>query len=503
VDGKAGFRAFCAGLVIGLAAPAAGDPCADRAACCVHPAACVITDKQSLAEITVDAMVPGGIGSLQLGTYVSGGGDLTGVAPHPLTPCDLSSLTLDLEPAAALAAVDHLWLLSYDTPKVVDFGAPVKTVVVLVAVDHDPFPEEGLESTVWGSNTADLAAFPVGWQLATLNVIWKQGWEEPAECEPGDNADDFVGQYTFPGEGFRYVAVHAGYSITIFDDPTHLTWTTSHDDSAHAGWQSDDDETDAIGTPLCATDAVAVDAGADVTAALGETPCLEGAATSAVGIAQLAWDLDGDGDVDAGGAQQCTACDAIGERTATLFAIDSAGCAGSDTVRVTCECPAAPAAGCRSSLATGGGTLSLDGERGSLVWSWKKGAATATADFGDPTVGTEYRLCLYDATAGTPSLALDALLPPGEGWKETKTGFRYKSETGSPDGVREVGLKEGVDGKARLRVRGKLMTLPPQPLAQDTEVVAQLHHSGGTCFESQFSAPAKKNAARKFKDKSD
>lgn len=505
MDVRAGFGAVWAGLAIGLAAPAAGDPCADPAACCVHPAACVITDKQSLAEITVDAMIPGGVGSLQLGTYVAGGDDKTGVAPagYPDFPCGLSSDILEMEPAAALAAADHLWLLSFGTPKVVDFGAPVKTVVVLVAVDHGPFPEEGLESTVWGSNSADLAAFPVGWELGTLNVIWKQGWEEPAACEPGDNADDFVGQYTFPGDGFRYVAVHAGYSITIFDDPTHLSWASLRDDSDLPGWQSDDDEIDAIGTPLCAADAVTVDAGADVTAALGETTCLAGSATSAAGIAQLAWDLDGDGDVDATGAEGCAACDAVGGRTATLFAIDSQGCAGSDAVRVTCECPEAPAAGCRGSLAAGAGTLALDGERGSLAWSWKKGAATPSADFGDPTADTEYRLCLYDAAGGPPSLALDALLPPGEGWKATKNGFQFKNKTGAPDGVREVALKEGPDGKARLRLSGKLMTLPSQPLAQDTDVVAQLHHGGGTCFESRFSAPAKKNDARKFKDKSD
>lgn len=490
-------------ILLGLAGPAAADPCADRAACCVDPAVCVITDKASLAAITVDAMIPAGAESLRLGSYVAGGSNLTGVAPigYPDQRCGLSNRLLDLAPAEALGAVDHLWLASFEVPKVVDFGAPVKSVLVLVAVDHAPFPEEGIESTIWGSDTPDISGFPAGWQLATLNSIWKQGWEEPAECEPGDNADDFVGQYTFPSEGFRYVAVHANYSISIFEDATHETWNPEKDDHVLPGWQSDDDEIDAVATPVCAADAVAVDAGPDLSAGLGDTTCLEGSAQSAAGVSQLAWDLDSDGDVDATGAQACVTCEAIRDRTATLFAIDGLGCAGSDTVRVSCGCPAEPAAGCRGGVAPRAGKLALGAAKGTLAWSWKKGAATMPADFGDPTKDTAYRLCLFDGVPDAASLRLDAALAPGPGWKATRSGFRYKAPRGSA-GLTSLRLKAGAAGKASFAAEGSGLALPALPLAQG-EVVAQLFESGGGCFESRFSAPAKKNDAGRFKDQSD
>jgi hypothetical protein len=468
----------------------------------------VITDKQSLASITIDAMVPGGTASLQLGSYVAGGDDVTGVSPsgYPAQRCGLSNELLDLEPAAALAAVDHLWLASFETPKVFDFSGPVKTALVLVAVDHAPFPEEGIESTVWGSDTPDIAGFPAGWELATLSAIWKQGWEEPAECEPGDNADDFVGQYTFASNGFRYVAVHANYSITIFDDPAHSTWNPQKDDSTLPGWQSDDDEIDAVATPVCEPDAVVVDAGPDVSAPLGGEACIQGGAEAGNAVSQLAWDLDGDGDVDATGAEACVPCSAVGERSATLFAIDGVGCAGSDTVRVTCTCPTAPADACRGELASGAGKLSLGAAKGTLAWSWKKGVETAVGDFGDPTKDTAYRLCLFDEAAGTATLAFESPVAPGEGWKATRRGFRYKrpklatAKAGEP---RAIQLKAGADGKATLAVAGKGMALPALPLQQADEGVVQLFHSEGACFESRFAAPARRNDARAFKDRSD
>jgi len=504
---RASFFVWSAAIV-GLGGPAAADPCADPAACCVDAAVCVITDKESLVAITLDAMIPGGPASLQLGSYVTGGDGLTGVAPsnYPAQPCGLSNKRLDLEPAAALAAADHLWLASFETPKVFDFGAPVKTAIVLVAVDHEPFPEEGIESTVWGSATPDISAFPAGWELATLSTIWKQGWEEPAECEPGDNADDFVGQYTFPSDGFRYIAVHANYSITIFDDATHATWNAERDDSELPGWQSDDDEIDAVGTPVCAAGSVVVDAGPDIAAPLGSTTCIQGSALSVAGIRQLAWDLDGDGDVDATGAEGCVPCSGIGERSATLFALDEAGCAASDTASVSCSCPEEPADGCRGAVAPGAGKLALGAWKGTLGWSWKKGAATAAADFGDPTQDTAYRLCLFDEADGAPSLVLDAALAPGAGWKATRNGFRYKRPVMDPAagaGLRTLRLKAGGDGKAALTVAGKGMALPTLPVSQAEEVVTQLISSGGACFESRFSAPARRNDAKAFRDRSE
>jgi hypothetical protein len=499
-----GFLVLGAALGLEAAHAGAGDPCANPANCCVDPDTCVITDKQSLAAFTFDATIPGGVGSLVIGSYVSGGDNTTGVAPalFPATVCGLSNRVLNgLLPADMMAAVDHQWLASYETPTVVDFGIPVNTVLILPSVEHPPFPEGGIEGTVWGSNSPDTASFPQGWQLATLNAIWNQGWEEPPQCEPGDNSDDFVGQYTFPDAGFRYVAHHANFSVTIFEDPSHQTWTELQDRNADvAGWQSENSELDAIAAPACTQGSVSVDAGPDVTARLGETPCLQG--TADPGVTQLAWDVDGDNEVDVTGAEGCVPCDTVGTRTATFFGLDGDGCAGTDSAVVTCECPAAPADGCRAPTKAGAGKLSLAAAKGTLSFSWKKGAATTASELGDPTRDTEYRVCLFDETEGTASLVLDAALAPGTGWKATKKGFAYKAPKGSPPpaGFKSLKLKSGAAGKASVALKGKAMTLPTLPLSQGDEVVAQVFQSQGTCFQSRFAAPAGKNDTKKFKD---
>ncbi len=70
-------------------------------------------------------------------------------------------------------------------------------------------------------------------------------------------------------------------------------------------------------------------------------------------------------------------------------------------------------------------------------------------------------------------------------------------------GLRAVRLKAGADGKAALAVTGKGMALPPLPVSQSDELVAQLFSSGGACFESRFAAPARRNDAKAFRDRSE
>lgn len=309
-----------------------------RAQVCANAVSYVVTDKVTLAGLTVDEMISC---DFRLGVYVTGGdgGNAgTGVAPAgaPGNLCGLSFAGTGETPASALNSLDHHWLQSTVTPKVVDFGSAVSSAFVFVAVDHAPFPEEGIESTVWGSNSSTIAGFPAGWTLATLTTIWKKGWIEPAQCEPGDNADDFVGQYTFAGAGFRYVAVHANCSISIFDDPSHGTWA-SPDDSAVPGWQSYDDEIDAVGTPVCASGSVVADAGPDRTGAPGQQVCFDaGGSTAPAGIATISWDLNCDGVIDATGPSACTTCSGTDCRQVTVFVTDLCGCVDTDTARFGC-----------------------------------------------------------------------------------------------------------------------------------------------------------------------
>jgi hypothetical protein len=310
------------------------DPCAGGA-CCVDSATCVITDELTLAQLTVDATISC---QVQLGTWVSGGAS-TGLAPafFPGNACGLSYSGTVESQASAINGLDHHWLQTTDVPIVMDMGVPVNTAIVFPSVDHDPFPEEGIESTVWGSNSPSITGFPTGWTLGTLTTIWKRGWEDPAACQGQDNADDFTGEYSFPGAGFRYIAVYASGSISIFQDPTHTTWTGANDDYSPDGWQTDDNEIDAVGTSVCAAGDVVANAGPDQSSLAPSQICFDGSgSTASGGIATLSWDLDGDGVIDHSGPTACIPCTADGEGDVRLFATNQCGCGSSDTAHWTC-----------------------------------------------------------------------------------------------------------------------------------------------------------------------
>lgn len=310
------------------------DPCAGGA-CCVDAAACVVTDRVTLGQLTVDAMVTCPV---QLGAWVSGG-TATGIAPagFPVNQCGLSWSNTNQPPASALHALDHHWLETTGAPIVVDMGSPVTNVFVFQSVDRLPFPEEGIESTVWGSDAPSVAGFPAGWTLAALTTIWRRGWEEPPGCHGQNNADDFTGEYGFPDTGFRYIAVYASGSLSIFQDPGHTIWIATNDDHGTPGWQSQDNEIDAVGTPVCDLGTVVASAGPDQVGAIPGQICFDGAGTLAGnGVATLSWDLDGDQVIDAAGATVCIPCKAAGEGVVRLYATDGCGCGDSATARWAC-----------------------------------------------------------------------------------------------------------------------------------------------------------------------
>lgn len=106
---------LCPVLLMVVVGPArAVDPCAGGA-CCVNPATCVVTDKQTLAGLTVDSVVPC---DFTLGTYCTGGG-ATGLAPadYPNTLCGLSFSGDPATQADALNSLDHIWLQSTTLPR--------------------------------------------------------------------------------------------------------------------------------------------------------------------------------------------------------------------------------------------------------------------------------------------------------------------------------------------------------------------------------------------------
>lgn len=183
-------------------------------------------------------------------------------------------------------------------------------------------------------------------------------------------------------------------------------------------------------------------------------------------------------------------------------------------------CDATPRASCRKPVAPNASTFQVKDNpldtKDAMSWTWTKGAATALSDFGDPVNGTtSYMLCVYDESAGVPTAVMTLNVPPGGNcagklcWAAKKTGFLYKDKNLTNDGIMQLQLTAGAAGKAKIVLKGKGERLPmPVPLgfadfAQDTAVIVQLVNSDGTCWEADFSAPAKKNDLKQFNDKSD
>jgi hypothetical protein len=154
---------------------------------------------------------------------------------------------------------------------------------------------------------------------------------------------------------------------------------------------------------------------------------------------------------------------------------------------------------------SGGSKLGFKAAKAKEDWSWK-GAETTKAEFGDPTSDTDQRVCIFEAQGDThQTLVAGQLVPAGEGWKDKKKGFKYKSKDGAPDGITKVLLKEGGDGKARVKVQGKGVQLPTLPIDNSQCiidcVVVELINSDGGCWHSEFTNYTKNNNEGRYKAK--
>ncbi len=196
-------------------------------------------------------------------------------------------------------------------------------------------------------------------------------------------------------------------------------------------------------------------------------------------------------------------CAGAGDLCASSAVCNSAG---------ACEPVVGPQPGCKAPIESGRAKVDLrDDETDKGSWTWTKGTATAKAEFGDPTSATDYALCIYDTTAGTPSLALAARIPAGGTcgtrpcWKATKAGFQYANKAGTGDGLTKLTLKQGLlPGQAKISAKGKGVNfpLPALPLAQDPTVTVQLKSRTGACWTADFSTAIENDAGR-LKAKSD
>jgi hypothetical protein len=183
-----------------------------------------------------------------------------------------------------------------------------------------------------------------------------------------------------------------------------------------------------------------------------------------------------------------------------------------DEVAALYPCAAAPLVSCRTPMHAHASVLVLrdwpDDPRDTLVWRWASGAATTAADLGDPTAGSDYRLCLYDA-AGDRSEPLLRATARARGtcagapcWKPTSSGFKYTDPELTPDGLHVVQLEAGGDGRAKIVVKGRGANLHMPGLGLFVPVTVQLHRADGDpCWGATFLLPSR-NAPGRFKTRS-
>jgi hypothetical protein len=162
-------------------------------------------------------------------------------------------------------------------------------------------------------------------------------------------------------------------------------------------------------------------------------------------------------------------------------------------------CVAGPRPDCRGTTRPAASLLKMkdvSSDTGDLVlWKWTRGQATTLADLGDPTTATDYRLCVYDESGVSPSLAFQAQVPAsgvcatGPCWTVTTGGIKYRDPDRTPEGIMKLTLKPGGAGQAKVIAKGRgadLPALPALPLALPARV--QLQGGGAACFEARFEA---------------
>lgn len=168
---------------------------------------------------------------------------------------------------------------------------------------------------------------------------------------------------------------------------------------------------------------------------------------------------------------------------------------------------AAPRVDCTPAAARGS-SLTLGRSPKRLRWTWK-GDSSGPAEFGDPSTGSGYALCVFDAQSGAPVRTLEAVVPGGPCprrpcWKADEDGVSYRNRARTPSGVQAFQAEVGARGTGGLSVKaaGDALPLPPLPLGPDPELTVQLLSlETGSCWEARFDTSSR-NSANTFSAKS-
>lgn len=152
-------------------------------------------------------------------------------------------------------------------------------------------------------------------------------------------------------------------------------------------------------------------------------------------------------------------------------------------------------------------------DRDKLFWRVSKGEDTGVGQIADPFNGEGYWLCIYDESGGTPALVYQAVVPSNASctsppcWSSqaSSSSLRYKAPAATPEGIRQVLLRPGAGGRARVVVKGKgphlangPLGFPPLPLPLPARV--QLQYGERPCWEAEYTgAGVQRNDGSQFK----
>ncbi len=172
---------------------------------------------------------------------------------------------------------------------------------------------------------------------------------------------------------------------------------------------------------------------------------------------------------------------------------------------VAAKCSAEPAETCKASLKSGKSPLLIknngDGGR-KLLWKIASASDAQASEFGSPTSGGSYALCLYDESGEVPHLTSELLVPGGgtcknsepcwRAFKQGKTGagFKFADPRALHDGITDIVFKSGVGGTSSLLLKasGPNLRLPTLPVAVPLRM--QLQASDGACWQTSYAQPS-------------
>lgn len=134
-----------------------------------------------------------------------------------------------------------------------------------------------------------------------------------------------------------------------------------------------------------------------------------------------------------------------------------------------------------------------DQRPGRLDWRFRQAGPATVGDFGDPTAGTQYALCLYDGTAAANLVGAlrlpdsSACAAPGC-WKASERSLRHRRADAAAGEVGAAMLRVHADSLTTLGIRARTTELPPFSLP----VTAQFIRAGavvGPCWQAYYDVP--------------